>query len=377
MSLYAAFRSQVQFAWLEAIRRGVCCSSETRAAGIEDSKCYRASDFDMGDPGMEEVLPQGCIAHALSFTSPRDACRASAVSTTLLSAAASDAVWDRFLPADLQSVLARADRPVDCCSKRDLFFRLCDEPVLVDGGKMTFSLDRSSGAKCYMLSARALSIQRGDTEHCWRWVSQTDSRFLEVAELINVCWLEVQGKIHSKTLSSKTTYAAYLIFKLSNHSYGLGHPLQEASVKIGTQSSTTAICLQLSDMYAHLRARRHRVAQFGQGLCSRQRLLTVEETQEAEEEVEGIGGRVPRPRDDGWMEIELGEFYNYREEGEDGEVHIHLLEVKGGHWKNGLIIEGIQIRPKRSTTRTKGSSNLTVYDRSSSTTRPRPVAFRH
>ncbi|XP_042405709.1 F-box protein PP2-B1-like isoform X2 [Zingiber officinale] len=228
-----------------------------------------------------------------------------------------------------------------------------------------------------MLSARALSIQRGDTEHCWRWVSQTDSRFLEVAELINVCWLEVQGKIHSKTLSSKTTYAAYLIFKLSDHSYGLGHPLQEASVKIGTQSSTTAICLQLSDMYAHLRARRHRVAQFGQGLCSRQRLLTVEETQEAEEEVEGIGGRAPRPRDDGWMEIELGEFYNYREEGEDGEVHIHLLEVKGGHWKNGLIIEGIQIRPKRSTTRTKGSSNLTVYDRSSSTTRPTPVAFLH
>ncbi|KAG6495052.1 hypothetical protein ZIOFF_042843 [Zingiber officinale] len=91
----------------------------------------------MGDPGMEEVLPQGCIAHALSFTSPRDACRASAVSTTLLSAAASDAVWDRFLPVDLQSVLARADRPVDCCSKRDLFFRLCDEPVLVDGGKMS------------------------------------------------------------------------------------------------------------------------------------------------------------------------------------------------------------------------------------------------
>ncbi|XP_042405717.1 F-box protein At2g02240-like isoform X2 [Zingiber officinale] len=209
MSLYAAFRSQVQFAWLEAIRRGVCCSSETRAAGIEDSKCYRASDFDMGDPGMEEVLPQGCIAHALSFTSPRDACRASAVSTTLLSAAASDAVWDRFLPADLQSVLARADRPVDCCSKRDLFFRLCDEPVLVDGGKMTFSLDRSSGAKCYMLSARALSIQRGDTEHCWRWVSQTDSRFLEVAELINVCWLEVQGKIHRGIGEDRNTVVYY------------------------------------------------------------------------------------------------------------------------------------------------------------------------
>lgn len=108
--------------------------------GVEVRSIEASSDLDMGDPGMEEVLPQSCIAHALSFTSPRDACRASAVSTTLLSAAASDAVWDRFLPADLQSVLARADRPVDCSSKRELFFRLCDQPVLVDGGKMVRGL---------------------------------------------------------------------------------------------------------------------------------------------------------------------------------------------------------------------------------------------
>lgn len=116
-------------------------------------------------------------------------------------------------------------------------------------------------------------------------------------------------------------------------------------MKVGTQSSTTAICLQLSDMYAHLRIRRHR-AQLGQGLCSWRRLLTVDETQEAEKEVKEISGRVPRRRDDGWTEIELGEFYNDREEGENGEVYIQLFEVKGGQWKNGLVIEGIEIRPK-------------------------------
>lgn len=49
-------------------------------------------------------------------------------------------------------------------------------------------------------------------------------------------------------------------------------------------------------------------------------------------------------RDDGWMEAELGEFYI--DEGEDGEVEMSLMEVRGGHWKKGLIIQGIEIRPK-------------------------------
>lgn len=44
------------------------------------------------------------------------------------------------------------------------------------------------------------------------------------------------------------------------------------------------------------------------------------------------------------MEAEMGEFYN--EDGEDEEVVMSWMEVKGGHWKKGLIVEGIEIRPK-------------------------------
>jgi hypothetical protein len=45
------------------------------------------------------------------------------------------------------------------------------------------------------------------------------------------------------------------------------------------------------------------------------------------------------------LEIELGEFFSGEN---DEEVKMSLMEVKGHHLKGGLIIEGIEIRPKHS-----------------------------
>ncbi|CAL9097607.1 unnamed protein product [Musa acuminata var. zebrina] len=289
----------------------------------------------MGESGMDR-LPEGCVAHAIALTSPRDVCRFSAVSSAFRSAAAYDTVWDRFLPSDYRSILSRAVRPVVCSSKRDLFFRLCDS-LLIDAGKMSFWLERSSGAKCYMLSARSLSITWGDTPQYWRWVPLSDCRFSEAAELVNVCWLEIRGKIQSRMLSGRRTYAAYLIFRLADWSRGLGHPPQEASVTMGVQhSSTHVVRLQPNDSSSRVRARRNRI-RFGPLLRWGAMMLEIAADQEAAAEVGDA-------RDDGWMEAELGEFYI--DEGEDGEVEMSLMEVRGGHWKKGLIIQGIEIRPK-------------------------------
>lgn len=37
-------------------------------------------------------------------------------------------------------------------------------------------LDRATVAKCYMLSARKLTIIWGDTPQYWHWIPLTDSR---------------------------------------------------------------------------------------------------------------------------------------------------------------------------------------------------------
>nr|USI00859.1 F-box domain-containing protein [Oryza sativa Japonica Group]BAD22388.1 hypothetical protein [Oryza sativa Japonica Group] len=62
-----------------------------------------------------------------------------------------------------------------------------------------------------------------------------------------------------------------------------------------------------------------------------------------EEEISAV--LFPRTRADGWMEVELGEFFN--EEGEDGNVNIRIFG-KGPNWKKGLIVLGIEIRIKKS-----------------------------
>ncbi|XXG89716.1 hypothetical protein AAC387_Pa12g1651 [Persea americana] len=273
-------------------------------------------------------LPEGCISHIISFTSPRDACRSSAVCSIFLSASESDSVWERFLPPDYQDVLAGSvSPPVRFSSKKELFFRLCD-PVLIDDKKMSFSIEKRTGRKCYMLSARKLWITWGDTPMYWKWNSLPESRFPEVAELLSVCWLEISGKIDAHLLSPKTTYKAYLVIKFGEEAYGLDFPHAETSVKLGGHASNNVALLQRNETQ-----RFHRWTALYQ-LNMWRRAQAVSNRADAQ---------VPQSRSDGWMEIEMGEFFI--DEGEEGDIEMRLMEVKGGHWKSGLIVEGIEMRP--------------------------------
>jgi hypothetical protein len=127
-------------------------------------------------------LPEACLAHAIALTSPRDACRCAAVSPAFRDAADSDHVWDRFIPeghphravVDLQAVAGRrASR-----TKKDAYLGLSEGGgVAVDGdGGCRLWLDRASGAKCYALSARRLSLPWEDGEFSWKWAPHPLSR---------------------------------------------------------------------------------------------------------------------------------------------------------------------------------------------------------
>ncbi|KAM3196079.1 hypothetical protein ACQJBY_071977 [Aegilops geniculata] len=253
-------------------------------------------------------LPEELVSAALSLTSPRDACRAAAVSPAFRAAADSDAVWACFLPpladhpplADGEALLARG--------KKDLFLRLSGSSVLLPGGLMSMWLDRESGAKCYMVSARELSIAWRDTPEHWTWIPLDDSRFSESAELIWVCWLEIRGKIHSKMLSQGSTYTVSIVYKLADDSDGLNFPVN-ASLSVRGSVMACKVCLQRNPHMIH-----------------------------TEDVV------LPRERVDGWMELELGEFVC--EAGEDGDVSFGLSETECFNCKSGLILQGIEIRGK-------------------------------
>ncbi|KAK8684938.1 hypothetical protein V6N13_040952 [Hibiscus sabdariffa] len=253
------------------------------------------------------ILPEECLCLIISFTSPAEACRSAMVCPALRSAAGSDAVWEKFLPCDYKSVISETSSSATLVSmgKKELYFSLFSHPILIQNDTMSFQLEKWSGKKCYMLGARALTIIWGEEPSYWNWTSQPHSRFPEVAELTSVWWLEVKGMIETTILSPNTKYAAYFVFQL--RSSGV---IGFKGIPVGLNVSVNGIA------------------------SSQERRVSLDYRDEP---------RHVRERGDGWMEVEMGEFLN--EYGDDGTVDFSLKEV-AGYYKKGLIIEGIELRPK-------------------------------
>ncbi|KAL9684366.1 hypothetical protein QQ045_021802 [Rhodiola kirilowii] len=206
----------------------------------------------------------------------------------------------------------------------------------------SFSLDKWSGKKCYMISARDLDIFWGDTPCYWKWMSLPESRFPEVAELRCVCWLEIHGKIESSLLSVETNYAAYLVFKLTEGGYGFDYQPAEVSVGIsGGGSCTKSVYLDYAevDQPRQLCIVPRRVALFS---YTREHLLAAQ----ASPSIRERASPAPKQRLDGWLEIELGEYFI--KGGEVGQLEMSLSEIKSRNWKAGLVVQGIEVRPKLS-----------------------------
>ncbi|KAG4913888.1 hypothetical protein JHK82_054473 [Glycine max] len=276
-----------------------------------------------------ESLPHDCVSEILSHTSPLVACIVSLVSPSLCSCANSDTVWRSFLPSDYEDIVSRAVNPftLSFSSYKQLFYSLC-HPLLIDQGNKSFNLEKSSGKKSYIISARELSIAWSSDPMMWSWKPIPESRFAEAAELRTVSWLEVEGKIRTRILTPNTSYLAYLIMNVSHRAYGLDFAPSEVSVMVGNKVHRGKAYLGDKD-----ENKREMEALF---YGNRTEVLRNAAFQE--------GIPFPSKREDGWMEIELGEFFS----GEgDEEIKMSLREV-GYQLKGGLVLEGIQVRPKTS-----------------------------
>ncbi|CAM8883621.1 unnamed protein product [Rhodiola kirilowii] len=162
-------------------------------------------------------------------------------------------------------------------------------------GKVKELEKQSNGKKT---PARKLRIEHSGTPQYWTWKSVHDSMY-EVAELVNVCWLEILARLYTNYLTPNTTYAAYLVIKLTDNHKGLYNPPSKASIRF-----------------------------LGAGEASNRDVLLV-----------GQGHR-----QDGWMEVELGQCYV---RGNDNDyLEICLKEIEGGQWKSSLVVQGMEVRPK-------------------------------
>ncbi|EOA23297.1 hypothetical protein CARUB_v10018680mg [Capsella rubella] len=234
-----------------------------------------------------DALPVKCISNIYSFTSPRDACLAVSLSKLFGPAVDSDSVWEKFLLPGHQSLI-----PISrfFSSKKELYFALCNNLVYIED-------DKESGKRCVMLSAKQLDITF-DSPYFWKWISIPESRFDQVPELLVEVPFKIKGVMNTQILSPQTRYLAYIVYKTSDRFHGLKH-IGVGFIGQGTRETKR---------------------------WERKDLIKLEE------------------REDGWMETELGEFST-----EFGceEIVLSIIEIDYAYWKRGLIIQGIDTRPKK------------------------------
>jgi len=252
-------------------------------------------------------LPKKCIKGILSFTTPRDVCRLAAVSTLFRSASNSDCVWEKFIPPQFYQILPTAVNFRS--SKRELYFHLCDS-ILVDGGRKRFWLERSTAKIGCMLSARKLTIEWSGISRYWRWVRRNDSRFDELAELIDVCLLDITGNMDCTLLSADTEYRVVFVLKLKADSYGFNGEAIDFSLKTPE----------------------------GEVIDSQEPLLQREGVANDNAWMEVV---------DGWMEVVAGEFTVRAAENihDDYSSSLSFRMYSLGPWKRGLLVDGVKIEP--------------------------------
>ncbi|XP_075097527.1 F-box protein PP2-B3-like isoform X2 [Nicotiana tabacum] len=154
-------------------------------------------------------LPEGCILEILSRTTPVDAVRSCILSRGFKTALESEIIWERFLPSDYQEIIERSEFPSVCTTKKELYFSLCEYPILLDGGKLSFSLDKHSGKKCFMVAPRELIISWGDNLNHWQWKPHPDSRLLPRRFRQNRAWMEL-----NKIWRTNTKVKGFIIEKV-------------------------------------------------------------------------------------------------------------------------------------------------------------------
>ncbi|KAF6153254.1 hypothetical protein GIB67_029158 [Kingdonia uniflora] len=129
----------------------------------------------------------------------------------------------------------------------------------------------------------------------------------EVAEVVDNRALEIHGSIKAGELAPKTTYGAYLVYYLPDNNNTKGFALTDPPLEVVVKT---------------------------RGHKSRRNVSLDPQSQDSPQ---------PRLREDGWMEIEMGEFLNGNKENAKVETSVKQKDSKP---MSGLFIQGIEFRPK-------------------------------
>eukprot|EP00257_Ricinus_communis_P018999 XP_015577853.1 protein PHLOEM PROTEIN 2-LIKE A1 [Ricinus communis] len=202
------------------------------------------------------------------------------------------------LPYNYESILREADPTSDDTSATDkqLYDQLC-HGVFLNQKKKKYWVEKKSNSNCFLLFAKDLLITWADDDRFWHWsrLYESSNVFVDVAELLNVCWLEIHGRFDTAKLSPGILYEAVFLIMLKDPAYGWEVPV---NLRLTLPNGTK---------------------------------------QEHKEYV------VTKPRAQ-WIEVPAGEFVSSPDN--IGRIEISMYDYEGGKWKRGLVVKGVTLRPK-------------------------------
>ncbi|KAK9226985.1 hypothetical protein WN943_012033 [Citrus x changshan-huyou] len=201
------------------------------------------------------------------------------------------------LPHMYEAIVKDADSPIDKSSVDKLYDQLyCG--VFLNQKSKRYWVEKKSGCNSFMLFSRALLITWAEDNRFWIWtpVKESSDDIMDVAELVQVCWLEIHARLDTTKLSPGISYEVLFVIMLKDPAYGWEVPVSL-------------------------------------------RLLLPNGTKQEHKE-----NLIVKPRNQ-WIEIPVGGFKSTPENA--GEMEISMYEYEGGKWKRGLVVKGVIIRPKK------------------------------
>ncbi|KAJ9559453.1 hypothetical protein OSB04_014067 [Centaurea solstitialis] len=224
-----------------------------------------------------------------------------------------DIDWEQNFPCDYEDLVQRSDKQLEYTTRKELYILFC-KGILIDNGKLWFSLCKLTGKKCHMLPAREIIAKNYDYKNL-DWISLPESRFGEVARIRDEASVLFTCEARSAMFSPCSFYSSYLVFKfLNDDESGDGYVLEADYRLDGKHESIPIIKPKEDDQLENI-----------EGL----RMPNWKQREVVERKV------------DGWMEVKLCKSL-YELEG------YNLIEMGFRSTKMllcGIIVQGIEFRP--------------------------------
>ncbi|KAL7599083.1 hypothetical protein Lser_V15G22234 [Lactuca serriola] len=121
-----------------------------------------------------------------------------------------------------EDLLKNADAVIDKSPMEDLY-----AGVFFNQNRKKYWIDKATFGNCFMVFARDFTVSWGSDKRYWDWpsIKETSEVFIDVAELLMVCWLAVESKFDTANLTAGMNYEVVFVMMIKEKSRGWSAPV--------------------------------------------------------------------------------------------------------------------------------------------------------